>query len=117
MDIAEAAGGFIDEVFAFAIAEDASGDPDFVPIHAEFFFAFGKGHGDFGHAEGGSAISAAKNDIGHFATAKSFGRLFPENPANRIKNIGFTATVRAHDGSDPAMELQNHPRSKGLKSD
>ena len=50
MDIAKSAGGFIEKIFRTAIAEDASGNADFVPLNAEFFFAFGKGEGDFGHS-------------------------------------------------------------------
>ena len=42
MDVLEPAGGFVEEVLGVAIAEDAAGDADLVPIDAELLLAIGE---------------------------------------------------------------------------
>ena len=39
LNVAQAAGGFVQEVFAFSVTKDTTGDLDFVPFDAEVFFA------------------------------------------------------------------------------
>ena len=117
VDVAQAARGFVEEILALAVAVDAARDSDLVPIGAEFLFAFGEGHRDLGHAERGAAVGAAENDIGHFAAAEGFCGLLAENPAHGVEDIRLSAAVRADDGGDAAVEIQDGFCGEGFEAD
>ena len=117
VDVAQAAGGFIKKILTLAIAVDAARDADFVPIRAEFFFAFRKSHRDLRHAERRTAVGAAENDIRHLTTTERLRRLLAEHPTHRIEDIRFAATIRSHDRGDAAVEIQDGFCGEGFESD
>ena len=104
--VAEAAGFVVDAVLRFAIAEDAAGDGHFVELGFEGDFAIGHGHDHFGHAVGLAAVGAVEDDVGHFATAKSFGGSFAEDPADGVDDIGFAAAIGTDDAGNAGVEFE-----------
>ena len=117
VDVLQAAGGAVDEVLGLAVAEDAAGDADFIPLHAQLLFTLGEGHRDLGHIVGLTGIGAVENDIGHFTAAKGLGRLLAEHPADGVQNVRFTASVRTDDGGHPAVEAEDRLGGEGFEAD
>ena len=116
MDVLEAAERVVDAVFRFAVAIDPAGDRDLVVIDLQRLFAIGHRERDFGHAERLAFLGAVEDDIGHFATAQSFGGGFAEHPADRIDHIGFAAAVGADDASDALGEFEYGLIGEGLEA-
>lgn len=112
LDVLEAAGGFIEEVLAAAVAEDAAGDGDFVEVEVDaggaedFGIDIANGEGDFGHSERFPAVCTVEDDVGHLAATEGFGGLFSENPADGVGDVGFTAAVGADDAGDTPLKVQ-----------
>ncbi len=57
-------------------------------------------HGDGRHTDGFTIPSAGEDDIFHTAAAEALGRLFAEDPADGVGQVGLAAAVGADDGSD-----------------
>ncbi len=114
LDVAEAAGRFVDEILAIAVAMHAARDGDLgeIEVDAREREACGidlrKGHADFGEVDGPTAVGAVEDDIGHFAAAQRLGRLLPEHPADRVGDIGFPTAVRT--------DYRGHARQKLKRS-
>ena len=107
LDIAQTAGCFVEQIFRIAVAIDAACHAHIVPIDIQLRRAIGKGERDLSEAEWFARIGAVKNDVGHFAAAQRFGRLLAEYPANGIEQVGFAAAIRADDGSDAFVKIEN----------
>ena len=103
-DVLQAAGGLVQEVLAFARAEDAAGDGDFIVVGAEGFLAIGEGDADFRHPEGLAGVGAVEDDIFHFAAAQGLGAGLAEYPSDGIGDIAFSAPVRSDDGSHAGLK-------------
>ena len=116
VDVAQAAGGFVEFVFAGAVTEDAPGDGDFVVGGAEVLFAIAEGERDFGHAERGPRFGAGEDDVLHFAAAEGLGRLLAKDPADAVEDVAFAAAVGADDGGDSGMEFEGGAVGERLKS-
>ena len=117
VDVLEAAGGAVDQVLALAVAEDATGDADLVPLDPEFLLALGEGHRDLRHVVRLAGVGSAEDDIRHLAAAQGLGRLLAEHPADGVEDVRFAATVRADDGGHAAVEAQDGLRGEGLEAD
>ena len=46
-------------------------------------------------------------DIGHFVAAQRFRRLLAERPPDCVEHVGFAAAVRADDGGDAFVNIEN----------
>jgi hypothetical protein len=117
VDVLEPAGGFVEEVLGVAIAEDAAGDADLVPIDAELLLAIGEPQGDLSHAEGGAGIGAREDDVGHLAAAEGLRGLLAEDPAHGVEDVGFAAAIGADDGGDALVEIQHSLNGEGLETE
>ena len=117
VDILEPAGGAVDQVFRFAIAENTAGDAHFVPVNPKLLLTLGKGHRDFGHVVRLPGIGAIENDIGHFSTAQRLGRLLAEHPADGIQHIRLTAPVRADNRGHSTVKAEDRLGGKRLETD
>ena len=117
VDVFQTARRFVQQIFRTAIAKNAPGDRDLMPVESESLLAFREGHRHFRQADRRARIRAGENHIGHFAAAQGFGGLFPEHPADRIQHIGFSASIRPDDTGHAAMKFKNRFRSKRLKAE
>ena len=117
MDVLEAAGGAVDEVFRFSVTENPPRDADLIPFHSQFLLTLGEGHGDLGHVVRGAGVGAAENDIGHFATTESFGRLLAEHPADSVQDIRLAATIRTDNRGHTPVKSQDRLGCKRLETD
>ena len=117
MDVLESAGRAIDQILRLAVAKDAAGDADFVPLDSQLLLALGKSHGDLGHIVRLARVGAIENDIGHLAATEGLCRLLTKHPPDGVKHVRFATTVRADNGCHPAMEPQGGLGGKGLESD
>ncbi len=112
LHVLEPAGGFVDKIFAAAIAENAARERDFVVSHLDtcrvkmFVIHAADGQRHLRHAERFAAIRAVKNHVGHFAAAQGLGRLLAQDPANGVGHIGLAAAVGADDGRDAWLKIQ-----------
>jgi len=131
LDIAQAGGAAVDEVFAFARAEEAARDGDFsVSLGMAVLdgvrlvgdvgivdFGIHQRHGDVRHAEGFTVARTREDDIFHAGSAKALRGLFAQHPGDGVADIGLAAAIRAHDGSDALpVEAKLGALAKGLES-
>ncbi len=73
--------------------------------------------GDLRHARGLPVAGSGEDHIFHLYAAQALGRLFSQNPRNRVGNVRFTTAIGSHDRGDPfAGELNLCPVAKGLES-
>ena len=123
--IAQAAAGSIQKVFTATITKDAAGYGDFIEIqihpgsHEIFVVHIANGDRYFRHTRGfapAGAACSAKNDISHFSATQCLGRLFPENPTNSVRYIGFSTPVWADNGRDSGLEIQRCSIGKRLET-
>ncbi len=117
VDVAQPARSFVQQILGSAVAENTPRDADFVPFHAEFLFTFGEGHRHFCHAESLPGVSSGKNHVGHFASAQRLGRLLAKDPADRIEDVRFAASIRADDGSDAFVKIQDGFRCERFETE
>ena len=107
----------VDAVFTVSGAVEPPGNRNFVGIHS--------GQSAVGvidvqrhrrHPERLSGLSAAEDDVLHFAAAQSAGRLFAEHPANRVRNVALPRSVGADDGGDAVVEIEPCAVRKGFEA-
>ena len=112
LDIFQPARSLVEEIFAPTIAKHPPGNRhfaifDFHPRGDQMLFVHpANRQRHLSHAERPAAIGAVEDDIGHFATAQSFGRLFAQYPSNRVRNVGFTAAIGTHNRGDARLEIK-----------
>ena len=117
LDVLQAAAGFVDEVFAGAVAVDAAGDGDLVVLGAEFLLAVGEGDRDLREAEGLARVGAVEDDVDELRAADGGGALFAEHPADRVGDVRLAAAVRADNGDHARLEGEAGLVRKGLETD
>ena len=131
LDVAQARGAAVDQVFAFAGTEQAPRDGDLAGaawagrpppldlVRCVFLVNFGihQGHGHVGHAERLAVAGAGENHVFHAGAAQALGRLFAEHPTDGIADVGLAAAVRTDDGGDALpVEAQLGALAKALES-
>ena len=131
LDIAQAGGAAIDEVFALAGTVQAAGDGDLAGALGLGFIdsldlaacaiavdlGIYQRHGDVGHAERFAVARAGEDDVFHAGAAEALGRLFAEHPTDGIADVRFATPVRPHDGRDAfAVEAQFGALAKRFES-
>ena len=113
----QAAGRLVDEVLAFAGAEDAAGDGDLVELGAEDVLAVGEGDADLGHAQGLVGVGAVEDAVFHLRAAQRLGALLAENPADGVGDVALAAAVGADDGRHAGFEVEAGLVGKALEAD
>ena len=77
-----------------------------MPVDPELFCALGEIQRNFSKTERLTGLGAVENDISHFAAAKRFGRLFTQNPADSVADVGFAAAIRADDRGHAFVKIE-----------
>ena len=67
-------------------------------------------------SHGLSYFRAGEDDILHGGAPQLLDSLFSQNPANRIRNITFTAAVRTYNTGYSVMKLKSYFVGKGFES-
>ncbi len=87
LNVAKAAGRFVQQILGIAVPIYAARHPHVMPLDSEFFSAICKRERDLRKAHGFACLGAVKNNVRHLFAAKRFGRLLPEGPAYGIEHI------------------------------
>ena len=87
LDIAQAAGGFVEQIFGIAVAIHPTGHADVVPFNIQLICAIGKRERNLGKADRLARIGAIENDVGHFIAAERLGGLLAKHPAHSVEHI------------------------------
>ena len=106
LDVAQAAEGFVEEVFALAVAVDAPRNAHLVVRGAELFLAIGEGHRHLGHADRLAGVRAVEDHVGHLAAAQGLGGLLAQAPADRVEHVALAAAVGPDDGGHAEGEVE-----------
>ena len=108
----------IDKVFAFSAAVIPPRHRDLIigKIHPVRAAAVVKRDGNLGKAHRFSPVGAAENNVLHLCAADIFARYFTQNPTHRIRNIRFSAAVRADHHSRAGLKTQHGFIGKRLKA-
>ena len=83
-----------------------SGDNDLVVIYRKTSVGIVKTKAHFRKAVSMAQGGSVKNNVLHFCAAKRLCGLLAQNPAHRIADIAFSASVRTHYGGHAASEVQ-----------
>ena len=116
VDVAQPARRFVEQVFAFAVAEDPARHAHFLVIRAEMLRTTAECEGNLRHANCRAGVRAAEDDIRHFAAAQRFRRLLTQAPADGIKDVRLAAAVRADHRSDAFVKFQVRLVDERLKT-
>ena len=87
LNVAKAAGRFVQQILGIAVPMHAARHPHVMPLDSELFSAIGKRERDLREAHRFACLGAVKNNVRHLFAAKRFGRLLAEGPAHGIKHI------------------------------
>ena len=94
-NIFQPCGLFVDKIFALAAAVKFTRYYDFVIVYTEYFVAVVKIQRHFAVRKRFPVLRSRKDDVLHARTAQTLCRLFAQNPADCVRNVGFTAAVRS----------------------
>src|SRR5580698_7464750 len=106
MDVLQAAGLAVEQVLALPVPVDPAGDLDLVEFAAELLLALGEEHRDLAHLRGAPRVGPLEDDILHLAPSKGLRALLPEDPADRVRYVGFAAPVGPDHGGDAGLEKE-----------
>ena len=115
-DILQAAGGFVDIVFAFTRAVNAAGNHDLGIIHRQGVILVVKDEGYLAIAHALALLGAAENDVFHLSAAQCLRALFAQHPAHRIGQVGFAASVRSDNACDALVKDDHRAFRKRLEA-
>ena len=117
VDVPEAYGLLIDEIFALAAAVVTAGDHHLGLLDVgEDVGTVVQHQGDLGEAHRAALLGAAEDHILHLHTSEIFGALLPHHPADSVGNIGFPGAVGSHDGGNLLPEVEGGLIGKGLEA-
>ena len=114
-DVAQAAGGAVELVFALAAAVDAAGDFDFGKIHRQRLVLVVERQRHFAKRQAAALLRAVEDDVLHLRAAQRLGALLAQHPAHRIGDVGLAAPVRADNAGDAVFKCHLHAVRKGLE--
>ena len=117
LHVLEARGLLVDVVLAGAVAVDAAGDGDLVVVGAELLLALGEGDGHFRRAERLARVGAVEDHVGELGAPQRSRLLLAENPADRVGNIGLSASVRTDDRDQTGIEVEPRLVRERLEAD
>ena len=116
IDITQSALYAVQQIFALAGPVDSSGNRDFLVIHGKLVVRIVQRNCHIGKAQRFSQLCSGKNNILHGCAAQLFDALFSEHPADRVRDIALSASVRSDDPRDSVVELKPHFVRKGFES-
>ena len=61
-------------------------------------------------------LGTVEDNILHLGTAQRFGALFTQYPADSVRNIRFSASIRAHDAGDTVLKAELDLIGKGFEA-
>ena len=102
--VLQAAGGLIDEIFALAGTVVAPGHHDLGLRPVKDMVGVIQDQRDLGIAHLLALQSAAEDHVLHFAAPERLGGLLTHDPQDCVRNIRFSASIRADDGCDRLAE-------------
>ncbi|MPN00538.1 hypothetical protein SDC9_147733 [bioreactor metagenome] len=105
LDIFQAAGCPVNEIFAFTATIDPAGNAYLGKFRGQFPVGIIKGERNLAIGLGLSGFRAVKDHILHLGSPQSFGALFAQHPAHRICDVALAAAVGADDGGNPALNI------------
>ena len=117
VDVLQAATGFVQEIFGIAITVNASRYPHLMPGDPELLRALGEIQRNFGETERLAGLGAVENDISHLAAAERFGRLFTQNPADGVADVGLPAAIGTNNGGHAFVEIKDCFVGERLKAE
>ncbi|GBD19259.1 hypothetical protein HRbin27_01765 [bacterium HR27] len=116
-DVTQASARTVDEILAFPVAEDSTGQAHFPERQAEFFVVLLEHERYLGHAERRSSGTASEDDVLSPATADSRAALLAEHPGDRFGQIRFARSVGTDDRRDTGIEDELERLSEALEPD
>src|SRR6516165_11763186 len=80
LNVAKAAGRFVQQILGIAVPIYASRYSHVMPLDSKLFTAIGERERDLRKADRFACLGAIKDNVRHLFTAKRFGRLLPKGP-------------------------------------
>ncbi len=118
MDVLEAAGLVVDEVFGLPVPERPAGDHDLGVFAGKHAFIVVDEQAHLGHVQGLALRGAGEDDVLHLAGPQGLGALLAQHPADGIDDIGLAAAVGTHHRGDAfAREIDLHLVGEGLEAE
>ena len=115
--IAQPHGLLVDIVFRFAAAVVPARDGDLGLLHAgEDVLGVVEHERHLRKAHLAARFRAAEDDVLHLRAAQRLARLLAHDPADGVRYIRFTASVRADDGGDVLAEVEHRLVRKALEA-
>ena len=115
LDILQATGGVVDQVFAFPGAIDAAGDRQLGEGDRQHPPVVVDRQADFRHRERGFGVGPVEDHVLQARRPHVAGIMFSQDPADRIDEIGFSRPVWPDDGGHAGLEVDGGGRREGLK--
>ena len=95
----------IDLIFAFAGTVKSSRDLHLIILDRKDTVGIIKRHGNFGEIHGTLGLRTVKDNVFHLRAAERFDALLAKDPADRIRNVTLTASVRTDDSRHSPVKL------------
>ena len=111
LDVAEAAGGLVQEILGPTVAIDTAGDRHLVVADLDagrlqvLLVDVADRERNLGQAERLAGVGAVEDDVGHFTTAQGLGGLLAEDPADRVGHVRLAAAVGPDNGGHARQKI------------
>lgn len=119
VDVAQPAGGLVDQVLGLAAAVEPSRDLDLrIAREGGRGPALGvvEGEHHLGHAGRPAELGAGEDHVLHALAAQAPRGLLAHAPAHRVDHVRLAAAVGTHDAGDARLEAEDGTVGKGLES-
>ena len=116
IDVTEAHRCFVDQVFALAGPVEPTCHGHFLVVHVQHLVGIVECNRHGSKTLGLPQLGTGKNDVLHVAAPQLFGALFAQNPADRVRNIGFAAPVRTYYSGNTLLEGKCQFIGEGLEA-
>ena len=110
VNILQADGLTIDQIFTFSRAKIATGNGDLIVGAIQLAKVGGivEGHRDLGVAHRTAAVCTAEDHVLHLTASQRLGGDLTQHPAHGVCDVGFTASVRAYDDGHAYRRTVGH---------
>ena len=116
LDILESAGGFIEIVFAVAVAVQPAGDGHLGKLGFQRAILVVKHQRNLGVGQLFALFGAVEDDVLHAAAAQLTGVLLAQHPLDRVADIAFARSIGADDAGDAAVKDHLGALREGLEA-
>ena len=106
LDVLEATGLLVDEVFTFTTSEQAPGDRDLCEVDVEIPVGIVKHDRDLSISKRLAVLCTTEDDILHLRAPEPLGRLAAKDPLECIDYIRFPAAIGPDDSRNAGLEIQ-----------